>query len=56
MRLDLGWGPWGMWKLREQEAWRLRRGLRVAKSWVTLALVGDRRLGWARLGCPLLLR
>ena len=55
MRLGLGLGSGGTWKLREQKTWRPGRGPRVAKSWVTLVLVGDRRLGWAGLGCPLLL-
>ena len=52
MRLGLGLGSGDTWKLWGQAAWRLGSGLRVAKSWVTLALVSDRRLGWAGLPSP----
>lgn len=54
MRLGLELGSGDTRKLRGEAAWRLGSGLRVAKSWVILALVvAD---GWAGPGCPLLHR
>lgn len=54
MRLGLELGSGDTRKLRGEAAWRLGSGLRVAKSWVILALVvAD---CWAGPGCPLLHR